>query len=306
MESMLQLVRSFLTLLLLLAVLAPVAGAADEVVQPVVAVDAARQELLAQQGFLAWQRINEARLNPRAALRRLGISKTQAREVLGDDAWIVDRGLPPLAWNAQLYAVVTAHGRDMFERLYYSHTTPEGLGPAQRIAAAGYQAVRADETLGALVFDSYVDVAMAVDFMVDTMLRDELTGTPGVKRNIFSPQLTEVGISFFAESLPLIEGNPYVYLFALDFAAPLTPVSYLVGVYDASTGERPMMMPFATGLWDFLPVLHPGYFQLPYPEAGAALVLVDEAQRTFSSQVFVNDMDELDLDHHLIDLRALQ
>ncbi|HEX6850415.1 MAG TPA: CAP domain-containing protein [Candidatus Polarisedimenticolaceae bacterium] len=46
------------------------------------------------------------------------------------------RGLPALAFDARLAAVARAHSRDMLERGYFSHRSPEGEGPAARVTAA--------------------------------------------------------------------------------------------------------------------------------------------------------------------------
>jgi hypothetical protein len=296
--------KNLLVIMLLLSALLPCAGFAEEASSPAATANVAREELLALQGLLAWQRINEARVNPRAELERLGIPVEQALAALGDDAWILESGLPPLALNKQLLAAASLHGRDMFDRLYYSHVTPEGITPMERIAATGYQALTEDETLGILIFSGYVDLKLAVDFMVDTMIRDELVGTPGVRRNIFSPNFREVGAVFFAEAITLIEGQPYVYLFVLDFAAPVLSQRYLVGVYDAASARLPVMMPYATGQWSVQPVLTPGLFQVPYPDGGVALVLAGDGPETISDPAFVYDRG--DSDNQYVDLRALR
>ena len=44
----------------------------------------------------------------------------------------------PLGWDEQLAAVARAHSDDMTSRGYFSHDTPEGLGPSDRIDRAGY------------------------------------------------------------------------------------------------------------------------------------------------------------------------
>ena len=44
-----------------------------------------------------------------------------------------------LNWDEQLAAVARAHSDDMTNRGYFSHDTPEGLGPSDRIDRAGYR-----------------------------------------------------------------------------------------------------------------------------------------------------------------------
>ena len=292
--------KNLIAILLLLTALLPCSGFAADASSAATA----REERLALQSLIAWQQINEARDNPRAALERLAIPVEQARAVLGDDAWILDQGLPPLALNQRLRDAANLHGRDMFTRIYYSHVTPEGLGPMERIAAAGYQALAEDETLGILIFSGYVELKLAVDFMVDTMIRDELTGTPGVRRNIFSPDFTEAGIVFFAETIPLIEGEPYVYLFVMDFAKPVVPARYLLGTCDIEPDRLPAMMPFELRQWGALPLMAPGFFQLPYPDGGAVLVMAGAGMETVGTPVFV--YDDGDGRNVYVDLRAVR
>lgn len=46
-------------------------------------------------------------------------------------------GLNALIWDQTAADVAYAHSRDMATRGYFSHTTPEGLTPADRLSAAG-------------------------------------------------------------------------------------------------------------------------------------------------------------------------
>lgn len=46
-------------------------------------------------------------------------------------------GLPPLQFDPQLARVAAAHARDMVERRYFGHETPEGVSPFDRMRRAG-------------------------------------------------------------------------------------------------------------------------------------------------------------------------
>ncbi len=48
-----------------------------------------------------------------------------------------NRGLDPLAWDRTVASVSRAHSKDMADREYFSHTTPEGDGPHDRYREAG-------------------------------------------------------------------------------------------------------------------------------------------------------------------------
>ena len=46
-------------------------------------------------------------------------------------------GAPPLVWNEDIWEVAVAHSRDMCDRGYFAHNTPEGLTPSDRARAVG-------------------------------------------------------------------------------------------------------------------------------------------------------------------------
>lgn len=240
---------------------------------PLAQTPIATEAELAAQAYLLWQQINEVRANPRQVMARLGVSEAQAEAALGADAWILDQGLPPLAWSGELQVAAQAHGRDMFANLYYSHLSLSGLDPAARIAATGYEALLADETLAVLAFNYYLPPATVLSSMFNKMLLDELTGTPGVARNIFSTSSTEIGIGFQVENVVQLAGKPNVYLLVLNAAQPLVPRYFVIGRADA--GRRVMQRNLATRFWDVVPTLATGEFQLPIGANDAEVVVFD-------------------------------
>jgi uncharacterized protein YkwD len=46
-------------------------------------------------------------------------------------------GLSPLIWDSRVAAVAQANSQDMVDRHYYGHINPDGLGPDDRLDAAG-------------------------------------------------------------------------------------------------------------------------------------------------------------------------
>ncbi|HUY27084.1 MAG TPA: CAP domain-containing protein [Candidatus Binataceae bacterium] len=56
-------------------------------------------------------------------------------------------GLPPLALSARLAVVARGHSYDMALRHYLSHESPEGIGPAQRLAGEGINCQAAAENI---------------------------------------------------------------------------------------------------------------------------------------------------------------
>lgn len=246
-------------LLLLLAALLPgrSAFAAGQGLPTREAVEAE----LALQAELIWHRLNQARSNPLAEVRRLGLNEILVRMKLGQDAWFLDQGLPPLAFNEQLLSAAAGHGRDMIDQAFFGHHSPAGFGPADRVAATGYPALAVEETMSALLMARPVEAADAVEALVDGMLRDELLAVPGVARNIFSSTFSEVGVAFMAENLAFVSGRPYAYLLVAEFARPVVPRSFVVGRIEAEATL--VIRDVDTGGWELLPVMAGGGFQFP-------------------------------------------
>lgn len=107
------------------------------------------------------------------------------------------QGLEPLLMDEQLRAVARAHARDMFKRGYFSHYSPEGSSPFDRMRAAGIQYLSAGENLA---LAPTVEVAHA-----------GLMNSPGHRRNILSPDFRRVGIG-------ALDGGLRGLMFAQEFS----------------------------------------------------------------------------------------
>ena len=106
------------------------------------------------------------------------------------------RGLKALKLNVAARAVARAHSQDMFARGYFSHVTPEGLDPFQRMTAAGITYTAAGENL-----------ALAPTLQ---LAHNGLMNSPGHRANILSPNYTTVGIG-------IIDGGRYGLMITQDF-----------------------------------------------------------------------------------------
>ena len=77
--------------------------------------------------------------NARARLEAANrVSELERKVHAGINAERAKSGASPLEWEGELAAVARAHSEDMTKRGYFSHDTPEGLGPSDRIDRAGY------------------------------------------------------------------------------------------------------------------------------------------------------------------------
>ena len=177
-----------------------------------------------------WRLINEARERPLASIAAAGIEEEAAREAMGEWEWVLDEGLPPLAWNNDLFASASGHGLDMVENVYYACESPDGTTPGDRIAAAGYQALETGESLGILGFFNYIEPMDAAALIFGKMLADELDPQSPLPKNILNPYLTEVGISFETALIDLGAALPLnVYLVTADFGRPVRARAFLIG-----------------------------------------------------------------------------
>jgi uncharacterized protein YkwD len=106
------------------------------------------------------------------------------------------QGLQPLVMDSKLRTLARDHAADMFERGYFSHNTPEGLSPFDRMNKAGIKYMIAGENL-ALAPD--VDIA-----------ENGLMNSPSHRANILTPDFKKVGIG-------CMDGGRYGEIFAQEF-----------------------------------------------------------------------------------------
>jgi uncharacterized protein YkwD len=90
------------------------------------------------------------------------------------------RGLKPLKADPELTEVARQHSADMFARGYFSHYTPEGIDPFQRMQAADVRFRTAGENL-----------ALAPTLQI---AHTGLMNSPGHRANILNPNFGRVGI----------------------------------------------------------------------------------------------------------------
>jgi len=180
-----------------------------------------------------WRLINEARAKPGEVIEKYDIDVVAARNALGDNKWILDlnNGLPPLAWNSLLAESAGSHAVDMVDNRYYDYTSRDGRTIDDRIAWVGYNAEKTGENLGLLSFENlYVDPIEAAENIFVNMLREALNPESLHPANIFSIDMTEVGVSFISTVFSWENMYPLnVYLATIDFAKPVEDRHYVLG-----------------------------------------------------------------------------
>lgn len=99
-------------------------------------------------------------------------------------------GLPALSFDTSLATVAKSHSREMAEKHYFSHTSPEGLSPFDRLRWAGILYQSAGENLG---MDNGTDRTAILEAIEVAMLH-----SPEHRANLLRPTFTHVGIGIIS------------------------------------------------------------------------------------------------------------
>ncbi|MEK7571510.1 MAG: CvpA family protein [Patescibacteria group bacterium] len=105
-------------------------------------------------------------------------------------------GLHLLSFDDSLRDVARAHSQDMLERGYFSHYTPDGISPFDRMSAAGIEFLNAGENL-----------ALAP---TTPLAMQGLMNSPGHRANILNPNFNKIGIG-------VIDGGMYGKMYSQEF-----------------------------------------------------------------------------------------
>ncbi|WP_238015328.1 CAP domain-containing protein [Dactylosporangium sp. AC04546] len=109
-------------------------------------------------------------------------------------------GCKPLAFNAKLAAAAGKHSQDMYQRKYFSHTTPDGVDFATRISNEGYRWSGAAE-----------NIAMGQDSPEAVM--QAWMNSSGHRANILNCGLKDLGVGLY-----YVQGKPKYW--TQDFGSP--------------------------------------------------------------------------------------
>lgn len=107
------------------------------------------------------------------------------------------RGIDSLVFSNELAAVGRAHCKDMFARGYFSHYTPDGLSPFDRMLSVSINFNYAGENLA---------LAPNVDLAMNGLMQ-----SPGHRANILSINFKKIGIG-------VIDGGVYGQMFCQEFS----------------------------------------------------------------------------------------
>jgi len=94
---------------------------------------------------------------------------------------------PPVGPNTALRSSARGHSKDMADRNYFDHSSPEGTGPSQRAQAAGFSSTFVGENIAA----GQTDPARVIQAWIDS---------PGHCVNMMDPRYRVLGVGYFFES----------------------------------------------------------------------------------------------------------
>ena len=103
-------------------------------------------------------------------------------------------GVPPLTWDNSLRDVARAHSADMLVRNYFSHNSPEGRTPHDRIrAGCRYPLSMTGENIWMGTNYQARDIRQLAHIIVDNWM-----SSPGHRTNLLHPQFTDIGVGVAA------------------------------------------------------------------------------------------------------------
>ncbi len=121
--------------------------------------------------------INRARSDPAAEAARLGIDLNEGLP----PGTISPTPKQPLAANQKLINAVRGHSQDMIDRDFFDHDNPDGLGPRERMVAAGY-------------LPDWWGENIAYGYPSPSWFHSALFESPGHRTNILLDNFREVGV----------------------------------------------------------------------------------------------------------------
>lgn len=127
-----------------------------------------------------------------------------------------------LAWNSVLAQAAELKARDMAEKGYFAHNSPEGKSPWYWFDTAGYEFVHAGENL-------------AVDFADSGDVNRAWMDSTGHRKNILNENFTEIGIAI---ATGIFNGRETTFVVQM-FGAPASSLVAVIPVATPTAEPKP-------------------------------------------------------------------
>ena len=103
-------------------------------------------------------------------------------------------GVRPLTWDNSLRDVARGHSTDMLVRNYFSHNSPEGRSPHERIrAGCRFPLTMTGENIWMGSGHAPGDARQVARLIVDSWM-----SSPGHRKNLLHPEFTDIGVGVAA------------------------------------------------------------------------------------------------------------
>jgi uncharacterized protein YkwD len=104
----------------------------------------------------------------------------------------IDEGLGRLEYSNPISAIALQHSRDMAQRGYFSHNSPEGADVSDRYRTYGHQARQCGENLAKVFPAQNASLAEAARDVVDAWM-----SSPGHRENLLRERFEREGIGVY-------------------------------------------------------------------------------------------------------------
>ena len=161
--------------------------------------------------------INLARIDPIKAAGYLGLDQEGIFGGIAEDSPFWDEYNWSLGKDKSLTAAAIAQARDMLDRNYFGHVSPEGKGPVERGRLAGYKPVYVREEMTLITFQNYISPRQAGLEIFRQFFLDEIQSFKAGKITIFDHRIRDIGLSLQSGSMILDDRLLNVYLFVVQY-----------------------------------------------------------------------------------------
>lgn len=103
-------------------------------------------------------------------------------------------GHDSVQWDQHLSIIGLRHSRDMAERDYFSHTTPEGMSASDRAKQVNYGYRRISENISLQTVDPTMSVTCVAEEIVDGWI-----DSSGHRENVFDSKVTHHGVGCYID-----------------------------------------------------------------------------------------------------------
>lgn len=157
------------------------------------------------------QLVNQVRTDPLPVTHEMGRSFDELA-----DCGMLLGGMEPLEVNDPLCRAAQEKAEEILTLDYYSHVSPDGLTPAERLTEYGYRVFDSAQSLAVISFRNYMRPERAWKLLLQNILADE-TGK-GQIRKLLNPVFKDLGVSMQSGEMTFGNRKTAVYIMVINVA----------------------------------------------------------------------------------------